>query len=106
MFIKTAVKNAATKYADKAYRKSVEGAIPSYDDWIRDKESSLERLDMSVRAGSAGTEADEVKSMSKLSYVTTYEGSSFRIVPYSAVDHSFEIKIDLELARLSTKAIL
>lgn len=96
MFIKTAVKNAATKYADKAYRKSVEGAVPSYDEWIRGKESSLERLDMSVRAKNAGEEIDEAKSMSKLSYVTTYDGSSFRIVPYSAVDHSFEIKNTIE----------
>ena len=96
MFIKTVVKNAVTKYADKAYRKSVEGAVPSYDEWIRDKESSLERLDMSVRARNLGDEADEAKAMSKLSYVTTYEGSSFRIVPYSAVDHSFEIKNTIE----------
>ena len=96
MFIKTVVKNAATKYADKAYRKSVEGAVPSYDEWIRGKESSLERLDMSVRARNLGDEADEARAMSRLSYVTTYEGSSFRIVPYSAVDHSFEIKNTIE----------
>ncbi|MBR5945311.1 MAG: glycosyltransferase, partial [Lachnospiraceae bacterium] len=96
MLIKSAIKNVATKYADKAYLKSIDGAVPSYDKWIRDKESELERFDMSVRAQSDEAEATDTKSMSKLSYVTTYEGASFRIVPYSVVDSSFEIKNYIE----------
>ena len=94
--IKSLIKNATIKHADKVYAKSIEGAVPSYDEWIRDKESSFERIDMSVRAKGDETEAGEAKAMSKLSYVTTYEGSSFRIVPYSVVDASFEIKYLLE----------
>ena len=94
--IKSLIKNATIKHADKVYAKSIEGAVPSYDEWIRDKESSFERIDMSVRSKGDETEAGEAKAMSKLSYVTTYEGSSFRIVPYSVVDASFEIKYLLE----------
>ena len=95
MLIKDAIKNVAIKYGDKAYKKSIDGAVPSYDKWIRDKESDLERFDMSVRGQSNEAEED-AKAMSRLSYVTTYEGSSFRIIPYSAIDSSFDIKNYIE----------
>ena len=94
--IKSLIKNATIKHADKVYLKSVEGAVPSYDKWIRDKESSFERFDMSVRSKGDSDAADEAKAMSKLSYVATYEGSSFRIIPYSVVDTSFEVKNYIE----------
>ena len=94
--MKNAVKNVLIKYADKAYKKSIEGVVPSYDKWIREKESLLERFDMSVRTQDNDSGIDGSQSMSKLSYVTTYEGSSFRIVPYSSVDSSFEIKNYIE----------
>ena len=50
MLIKSIIKNVAIKYADRKYKKSIEGAVPTYDEWIRTKESSLERFDMSVRS--------------------------------------------------------
>ncbi|MBO4679446.1 MAG: glycosyltransferase, partial [Lachnospiraceae bacterium] len=53
-------------------------------------------FDMSVRSQKNEETEEGAKSMSKLSYVTTYEGTSFRIVPYSSVDSSFDIKNYIE----------
>ena len=65
--VKSLIKNATIKHADTVYLKSVEGAVPSYDKWIRDKESSFERFDMSVRSKGDSEVSDEAKTMSKLS---------------------------------------
>lgn len=93
MSIKKLVKKKIENIVDSSYRRSIADAMPSFDEWIRNKESTLERFDMTVDLIDKDVPKEDI---SRLSYSTLYKATSLRIIPYEHINDKFNIKHYIE----------
>lgn len=93
MGVKEVIKKRIYSVADSAYQKDIDGAMPSFDEWVREKESGLERFDMTVDLMGMDIDLSEI---SELSYAAKYDGVSVRIVPYTKITENFQVKNYIE----------
>lgn len=91
MNIKEILKKKIVGKADATYKKGLYDKCPSFDEWIRDKEKSLERFDMTVDIEGHGNE-----NSNALSYSAQYGATSVRIIPFKTVNNSFKFQYYIE----------
>lgn len=93
MGVKEIIKKRIYSVADSAYQKDIDGAMPAFDEWVRKKESGLERFDMTVDLMGRDIDLSEI---SRLTYAAKYEGVSVRIIPYEKITKNFQVKNYIE----------
>lgn len=89
MDLKGYIRDKIEERADETYAAKLEEKRMSFDSWIRICEDGLERMDMTV-------DREKAISESSISYITHFEGTTIRILPFSAVTKNFQIKPYLE----------
>lgn len=90
--VKSIIKSGIERHVDAVYRLSLENDTVSYDKWIKARELSLPKFDMSVSFNGSAQDID----VHKISYTAKYEGVSVRIIPYSSVLENFSVKNFIE----------
>lgn len=93
MGVKEIIKKRIYSAADSAYQKDIDGAMPSFDEWVRAKEGGLERFDMTVDIMGQDIDLSEI---SRMSYAAKYRGVSVRIIPYEKISENFQVKNYIE----------
>ncbi len=86
--VKELVKKSLVKSAGEKYQKELKSKTLSFDEWIREKESSLERFDMTIDLASA--ELSD-KNASNMSFTAKFGSTTISIIPYSKVNSDFKI---------------
>lgn len=93
MDVKKIIKEKLKNRADSFYRETVAEKRISFDEWIRKKESGLERFDMTLDL--IGADLNLLKN-GGISYSAKIGATSVRIIPYSEVREGFKVSNFLE----------
>lgn len=93
MAVKNLICEKLGKRADREYVKMLESRTVSFDEWIRKKESGLERFDMTLDV--VGKDVN-LTNLPGLSYSANAGAMNIRIIPYSMVDSAFSVAKYLE----------
>ena len=86
--VKELIKKSLVNGAGEKYQKELKAKVLSFDEWIREKESSLERFDMTIDSENGDLSAKNVSSMS---YTAKFGSTTISIIPYSKVNSSFKV---------------
>ncbi|MCR4934805.1 MAG: hypothetical protein K6A29_11455, partial [Lachnospiraceae bacterium] len=86
--VKELVKKSLIKSAGEKYQKELKSKTLSFDEWIREKESSLERFDMTIDSDNADLTE---KNASNMSFTAKFGSTTISIIPYSKVNSAFKV---------------
>jgi len=86
--VKEFIKKSLVNASGEKYRKELKEKELGFDEWIRMKESSLERFDMTI--DSEDSKLLE-KNTSSMSYTAKFGATTISIIPYAKVNASFKV---------------